>query len=155
MNVSVMTNSKKFSNSTDIIKMNNQTIRELRAIAKERGLRGYYKLLKAELVALLETPVRPPRRPGKRKNLGRAAILPKPEEMDVFEQHEMTKNRTVVKNKLNEWYDWLVDHVPKSVRKPTSSAFSKTKDHIMKIYDGVKKKLGLREEVEKQAEKEN
>ena len=54
--------------------MNNQTIRELRAIAKERGLRGYYKLLKAELVALLETPVRPPRRPGKRKDLGRAAI---------------------------------------------------------------------------------
>ena len=40
--------------------MNNQTIRELRAIAKERGLRGYSKLRKAELVSLLETsPMRP------------------------------------------------------------------------------------------------
>ena len=33
--------------------MNNQTIRELRAIAKERGLRGYSKLRRVELVFLL------------------------------------------------------------------------------------------------------
>ena len=64
MNVSEMTTSKINSNSSSVIKMNNQTIRELRAIAKERGLRGYFKLRKAELVSLLEeTPVRPPRRP--------------------------------------------------------------------------------------------
>ena len=44
--------------------MINQTIRELRALAKERGLRGYYQLKKADLVALLEAPVKPPRRPG-------------------------------------------------------------------------------------------
>ena len=28
----------------------------------------------------------------------------------------MKKSRAVVKNKLNEWYDWLVDHVPKLVK---------------------------------------
>jgi len=62
-----MTASKKNLNSNFIIKMNNHTIRELRAIAKERGLRGYYKLKKAELVNLLETPQRPPRRGGQKK----------------------------------------------------------------------------------------
>ena len=33
--------------------MNSQTIRELRALAKERGLKGYYKLHKVELISLL------------------------------------------------------------------------------------------------------
>ena len=85
--------------------MNNQTIRELRVTAKERGLRGYYKLRKAELVAFLEAPIRPPRRPGQKRSLGRAAIVPKPEEIDLFEQQEMTRTRSVVKSKLSEWYD--------------------------------------------------
>ena len=136
--------------------MNNQTIRELRAIAKERGLRGYYKLRKAELVASLnETPIRPPRRPGQRKSLGKVTLLPKPEEMDVFEQQEMTRTQSVVKSKLNEWYDWLVDYVPESIKKPVSSAFSKAKNHIISLYGGVKKRLGLKEQVEEQAEKEH
>ena len=29
------------------------------------------------------------------------------------EIEEMKKSRPVVKNKLNEWHDWLVDYVPK------------------------------------------
>ena len=37
----------------DIIKMNTKTVRELRSIAKDNGLRGYYKLKKDDLVALL------------------------------------------------------------------------------------------------------
>ena len=94
------TTSNKNLDSSPIIKMNNQTIRELRAIAKERGLRGYYKLRKAELVSLLDTPIRPPRRPGPKKSLGRVTLLPKPEEMDQFELQEMAKTRPVVKSKL-------------------------------------------------------
>ena len=33
--------------------MNTKTLRELRIIAKDKGLHGYYKLTKADLVALL------------------------------------------------------------------------------------------------------
>ena len=33
--------------------MNSKTIRELRSIAKDKGLHGYYKLKKADLLALL------------------------------------------------------------------------------------------------------
>ena len=36
-----------------IIKMNTKTIRELRSIAKDKGLCGFYKLKKADLLALL------------------------------------------------------------------------------------------------------
>ena len=34
--------------------MENQTIVQLKAIAKERGIKGYYKLRKAELIHALE-----------------------------------------------------------------------------------------------------
>ena len=135
--------------------MNNQTIRELRAIAKERGLRGYYNLRKAELVSLLEAPIRPSRRPAQKRSLGRAAIIPKPEEIDLFEQQEMTRTRSVVKSKLSEWYDWLAGHVPESIKKPVSSVFLKAKNHIMRLYGDAKKKLGLKEQVEELAEKEH
>ena len=36
--------------------MNNKTVKQLKAIAKERGIRGYYKLRKAELINTLEAP---------------------------------------------------------------------------------------------------
>ena len=38
------------------LKMNNKTVKQLNAIAKERGIRGYYKLRKAELINTLEAP---------------------------------------------------------------------------------------------------
>ena len=148
-----MTASKKLFDSTSIIKMNNQTIRELRAIAKERGLRGYYKLRKDELVSLLETPIRPPRRPGQKKSLGKVILLPKPDAMDRFERQEMVKNRSVVKSKLNEWYNWLVGYVPKSIKEPVSNAFSKVKSGIMGLYNTTRKTLVG--QVEEEAEKEH
>ena len=33
--------------------MNTKTVRELRSIARDKGLRGYYKFRKTDLVALL------------------------------------------------------------------------------------------------------
>ena len=45
--MSVLEMTKKYRNT------NTKTLRELRSIAKDKGLRGYYKLKKADLVALL------------------------------------------------------------------------------------------------------
>ena len=53
MNVLEKTTDKKNQISELIKKMNTKTIRELRSIAKDQGLRGYYKLKKADLIALL------------------------------------------------------------------------------------------------------
>ena len=53
--------------------MNAKTVRELRSIAKDKGLHGYYKLMKADVVALLleqsadEMPAPLPRSKGKKK----------------------------------------------------------------------------------------
>ena len=86
---------------------------ELKVFAREHRLRGYSRMRKAELVALLQnspppgqsrvsTSPTPPtqtwgpiddRRPRK----------PSPQEMDIFEQQEMSKSRPQVKSKLNKW----------------------------------------------------
>ena len=48
-----MTRNKNNKMTESIIKMNTKTVNELRSIAKDKGLHGYYKLKKADLVALL------------------------------------------------------------------------------------------------------
>ena len=64
--------SKNFSGK-HIIKMNTKTVREMRSIAKDKGLHGFYKLKKADLVALLleqsseEMPTPPTRASGKER----------------------------------------------------------------------------------------
>ena len=53
------------------MKMNTKTVRELRSIVKDKGLHGFYKLTKADLLALLleksseEMLTPPPRASGK------------------------------------------------------------------------------------------
>ena len=57
--------------------------------------------------------------------------------MDIFERQEMRKNRPVVMSKLNDWYDWLISHVPKTIKDGASRAFKTFKDKIMGFYKGV------------------
>ena len=47
----------------------------------------------------------------------------------------------MVKNKLNEWHDWLVDYIPKSIKNAVCEAFLRAKTSIQGVYDGVKKTL--------------
>ena len=58
----------------------------------------------------------------------------------------------MVKNRLNEWYDWLVDYIPKPIKNAVSKAFSRAINSILGLYDGAKKTL--KDIVEKEAEEE-
>ena len=140
--------------------MNSKTTRELRNISKDKGLRGYYKLKKDDLVALLleesaeEMTTPPPRVRGKERwPVLPVKIISCPQEMDEFEEEDMKKSRPVVKNRLNEWYDWLVAYVPKPIKNAASKAFSRAKNSILRLYDGAKKTL--KGDVEDKAEKKN
>ena len=62
---------------------------------------------------------------------------PSPQEMDIFEQQEMSKSRPQVKGKLNKWYDWLINHVPKPIKDGASKAFKTFKDRVMGLYNRV------------------
>ena len=110
--------------------MNTKTVCELRSIAKDKDLHSYYRLQKADLIALLlkqsaeEMLTSLTRVIGEeRRAVPPLKIISNPQEMDDFEKEEIIKGRPVVKNKLTEWYDSLVDYVPKSIKHRQQSLF--------------------------------
>ena len=108
----------------------NMRMPELKSLAREPRLRGYSRMRKAELVALLQnslppgqsrasTSPTPHTRPPPPPQMStwepiddRRLRKPSPQEMDTFEQQEMSKSRPQVKGKLNKWYDWLITMFP-------------------------------------------
>ena len=77
-------------------------------------------------------------RSGTKHNIDdRRPRKPSPQEMDIFEQQEMSKSRPQVKGKLNKWYDWLINHVPKPIKDGASKAFKTFKDKVMGLYNRV------------------
>ena len=119
---------------------------DLKAFAKEHGLKGYSKLKKAELITFLQnnlqptpaprTPPPPTWEPRSRQN-----SMPGSRDMDIFELQEVCKNRPQVTSKLNDWYDWLVNHVPKTIKDMPRRAFKTFKDKVMGLYDRLKPTL--------------
>ena len=127
-------------------------IAELKSLARDQGLRNYSRMRKAELVALLQNnpppaprtrpprPTRPPPPPPTQTWEpidDRKPRKPSPQEMDIFEQQEMSKSRPQVKGKLNKWYDWLINHVPKPIKDGASKAFKTFKDKVMGLSNRV------------------
>ena len=80
---------------------------------------------------------RRPRKPPRSTEQGASASVPSPQEMDIFEEQEMSKSRPQVKSKLNKWYDWLINHVRKPIKDGASKAFKTFKDKIMGLYSRV------------------
>ena len=78
---------------------------------------------------------------GNDKGRPESLVSTSSQEMDEFEKNEMKKSRSLVKNKLNGWYDWLIDHIPKPIKNAASKEFLELKNSILRMYDGVKKTL--------------
>ena len=120
---------------------------ELKSLARDRGLRNYSRMRKAELAALLQNS--PP--PGQSRASAaptpptqtwepiddRRLRKPSPQEIDIFEQQEMSKSRPPVKGKLDKWYHWLINHVPKPIKDGANKAFKTFKDKVMGLYNRV------------------
>ena len=97
---------------------------------------------RAELVALLQNNPPPPSQMSAwepiddrlRPDRPRQPRQPAQQEMDIFEQQEMSKNRPQVKSKLNDWHDWLINNVPKTIKDGASRVFETFKDKTMGLY---------------------
>ena len=73
-----------------------------------------------------------PRQPEVLRKLGERQ--PSSQEMDILEQKEMRKNRPQVKSKLNDCHDWLVNHVPKTIKNRASRVFKAFKEKVIGLY---------------------
>ena len=120
---------------------------ELKSLARDRALRNYSRMRKAELVVLLQINPKPdqscasasPTPPTQTWEPidDRRPRKPSPQQVDIFEQQEMTKSRPQVKTKLNRWYNWLINHVLKPIKDGASKAFKTFKDKVMGLYNRV------------------
>ena len=50
---------------------------------------------------------------------------------------KLAKSGPQVKTKLNKWYYWLINHVPKPIKDGASKAFNTFKDKVMGLYNRV------------------
>ena len=111
-------------------------VTELKALARDRGLRNYSRMTKAELLALLQN--NPPPAPQMSTSEPIDDRRPRnPTQQEIDEQQEISKSRPQVKSKLNKWYDWSINHVPKPIKDGASRAFKTFKDKIMGLYNRV------------------
>ncbi|XP_057308440.1 uncharacterized protein LOC130646281 [Hydractinia symbiolongicarpus] len=137
--------------------LNLNTVKQLHAIAETRGLTGYSKLRKVDLVALLDTSSGPAPAPFspeamnvfEREEMAKTGPIkskiepnvPSLEAMNVFEREEMAKTRPIVKSKLRELSEWLLSHVPESIKGPVRQTFASVKNRILSLYHGARKTL--------------
>ena len=103
--------------------MNSKTVRELRSIAKDKDLRGYYRLKKADLISLLwkqsaeemSTSLTRANEEERRPVLP-VKIISNPQEMDEFDKEEIIKGRPVP----NGMTRWLIMYQNQSKRRQQS-----------------------------------
>ena len=99
--------------------MENHTIVQLKAIAKERGIKGYYKLRKAELIHALEA-----RRLVEQKSNIFDEQIPtdptpilqptpwRPTNFNVKSKHNITNLVTKGMQKIKDFGNWLLNYIP-------------------------------------------
>ena len=109
-------------------KMETKTVKELQTIAKKRGIRGYSKLKKAELISRIAL-----------STVNAKPVTVALEGFDAWADEQSAKPTKPVKS--NSWYEWLTDHVPvpagfnewvdEQLAKPIKQVVSAASDWIM------------------------
>ena len=110
--------------------METKTVKEMQTIAKERGLRGYSKLRKADLLAVLSKPADLDAQADKQLAQPMTTV-------NALEGFDARADEQSAKPKSNKWFGWLADHVPIPARwveeqlaKPMKKAVSTAYDYI-------------------------
>ena len=129
----------------------NMKVQELKAIAKERGIKGYYRLRKAELINILGTQAPPANAPTNAP----ATIMdePVPEiNKPVLTPTKMENRSKVsslvglakkkadsVQKVINRFAKWIINYVPEPVRRTVNTGVENLKKIIKKILENKKK----------------
>ena len=122
-------------------------VKGLKALAKERGIKRYYRLRKAELIESLDTetpptdapttimdaPVpeinKPVLSPTKMENISRVSSL----------VGLAKKQADLVKKAINKFADWLINYIPEPIRRTVNTRVEKLKKEIKEILENKKK----------------
>ncbi|XP_020912011.1 uncharacterized protein LOC110249773 [Exaiptasia diaphana] len=124
--------------------MEKQTVKELKALTKERGIKGYYKLRKAELIEVLGNT---PRNivPNTSSNILDEPIpeinVPilkpsQPTRKSLIPSLKHLANRAAnpVKEELNKFADWILSHVPESIKRTVNKRVDSLKEKVNDLF---------------------
>ena len=120
----------------------NMNVKELKALAKERGIKRYYRLRKAELIEILgiqapakimEEPVpeinKPAPSPTKMENRSRVLSL-----VGLAKKQVDSVNKAI-----NDFADWIINLVPEPIRRTVNTGVENLKKKIKEIFENKKK----------------
>ena len=138
-------------------------VKELKALAKERGIKRYYWLRKAELIESLETETPPTDAPATIMDAPATEIMDAPatEIMDepvpeikkpVLSPTKMEnisrvsslvglakKQADLVNKAIKKFADWLINYIPEPIRRTVNTRVEKLKKEIKEILENKKK----------------
>ena len=121
--------------------MENLKVKDLKALAKERGIKGYYRLRKAELIEALTPAGDPPQLQNIMDQPIPEIDIPILEPSKPVNLSKVTKLKNLasnaakpVKREINKFADWIISKVPEPIKNTVNERVDSLKERVNRIF---------------------